>query len=74
MCVVSQAQYWNTTNISTPWCKMATQTPRKFQEKIALLQQREAESKEDFERIMNEVQTLTKVRVAALHLSQVGVK
>lgn len=53
---------------------MATQTPRKFQEKIALLQQREAESKEDFERIMNEVQTLTKVRVAALHLTQVGVK
>ena len=40
------------------WCKMATPSPRKFQEKIALLQQREAEGKIAYDTIMNEVQGL----------------
>ncbi|MPC14096.1 hypothetical protein E2C01_006849 [Portunus trituberculatus] len=37
---------------------MATPSPRKFQEKIALLQQREAEGKIAYDTIMNEVQGL----------------
>ncbi|KAK8737568.1 hypothetical protein OTU49_004540, partial [Cherax quadricarinatus] len=41
-------------------CKMATPSPRKFQEKIALLQQREAEGKLEYEQIMTEVQGLTR--------------
>lgn len=40
------------------WCKMATPSPRKFQEKIALLQQKEAEAKIAYDNIMNEVQGL----------------
>ncbi|XP_069949488.1 CREB-regulated transcription coactivator 1 isoform X2 [Cherax quadricarinatus] len=39
---------------------MATPSPRKFQEKIALLQQREAEGKLEYEQIMTEVQGLTR--------------
>lgn len=35
-------------------------TPRKFQEKIALLQQKEAEGKMEYDQIMNEVHELTK--------------
>lgn len=48
-------------------CKMAT--PRKFQEKIALLQQKEAEGKMEYDQIMNEVHELTKgvcVKVIAI--------
>ncbi|XP_068228676.1 CREB-regulated transcription coactivator 1-like isoform X2 [Palaemon carinicauda] len=39
---------------------MATPSPRKFQEKIALLQQRELEGKIEFEQIMTDVQGLTR--------------
>ncbi|KAK7082796.1 hypothetical protein SK128_005268 [Halocaridina rubra] len=39
---------------------MATPSPRKFQEKIALIEQRNAEGKSEFEQIMNEVQGLTR--------------
>lgn len=44
-------------------------TPRKFQEKIALLQQKEAEGKMEYDQIMNEVHELTKgvcVKVIAI--------
>ena len=37
---------------------MATPNPRKFQEKIALLQQKEAEGQKAYDKIMSEVQEL----------------